>query len=98
MPDLPPSTLHRARWRRARHWKARLVLLQHLITLVALVAVIAFIALCYHALTVYGARQGYGAPRGGEARVAIALFLGGGVVGGVAVYVVMAGRGRGGDD
>ena len=91
---VPPSPEHRARWRRARHWKARVILLQHLITLVALMAVIAFIALCYEALTVYGARQGYGTLHEDVARVGIAIFLGGGLVSGVVVYAVIAGKRR----
>jgi len=91
---VPPSPEHRARWRRAQHWKARVIFLQHLITLVALLAVIAFIALCYEALIVYGARQGYGTLHGNVARVGIVLFLGGGLVGGVLVYMMMATRRR----
>jgi hypothetical protein len=95
MPEpLPSSTAHRGRWRRARHWKARIIFLQHLVTLVAMLAVLAFIALCYEALTVYGARQGYGTLNGDVARVGIALFLGGGLVGGCVVYAVMVGRRR----
>jgi hypothetical protein len=56
--------------------------------------VIAFIAPCYEALVAYGARQGYGTPHRDVARVGLALFLSGGLVGGIVVYAVMASRRR----
>ncbi len=81
MTAMPPSPLHRTRWKRARHWKARVIALKHLVTLATMLAVIAFVALCYHALTIYSARQGYGGLRSDVARVGLALFLGGVLVG-----------------
>lgn len=90
---MPPSPEHRARWRRVRHWKARMVPLGRLGTIATMLAVAAFIALCYHAFTVYSARQGYGGVRADVARVGLALFLGGVLVGWV-LCALWAGRRR----
>lgn len=89
MPTLPPSPEHRARWRRARHRKYLVVVLRNLANLASMLAVLAFIALVYRALTVYGARQGYAHV---GARLGIALFLGGGVVGALVCYSWLVGR------
>jgi hypothetical protein len=51
-----PSPLHVARRRRARHWKARMIFLQHVAPIATMLAVVAFVALCYHALTIYSAQ------------------------------------------
>jgi len=92
MPRPPPSPLHVARRRRARHWKARMTFFRHVATIATMLAVVAFIALCYHALTIYSARQGYGGMRSDVARVGIALFLGGVLVGWVACAAWGQGR------
>lgn len=90
---MPPSPLHRARWKHARHWKARVVVLKHIANLATVLAAIAFGALCYHAPTIYSARQGYGGLRSDVARVGLALFLGGLLVGWF-LSTVWAGRRR----
>lgn len=79
MSHLPPSPEHRARWQRARHWKARVLVLKHFAILATMLVVIAFLGVCYHALTIYGRGSGY--RHGDIARVGIALFFGGGLVG-----------------
>jgi hypothetical protein len=91
VPDLPPSPLHRARWKRARRWRLRILILKHLVNLVTMLAVIACIAFVYHALTIYGAREGY-APH--SVRLEIAVFLAGGLVGALVVYYWLAGKRR----
>jgi len=91
MPALPPSPEHRARWKRARHFKARVLVLKHLLNLVAMLAVLAFILLVYRALTIYAAQRGYA--RMG-ARLGFALFLAGGLAGACVCYYWMADRRR----
>lgn len=94
MSSVPPSPEHRARWRRARHFKTRMLLLERLAAILVMLAVIGFIALCYRAMSIYAARNGY-RQDADVARVGLALFLAGGLVGGVVVYVVMAGKRKG---
>jgi hypothetical protein len=92
MPDIPPSPEHRARWRRARHIKTRILVIKHLVNLATMVAVALTIGVIYRMVSVYAARQGY--TRADMGRVGVALFLAGGLVGGGVVYVAMAGRRR----
>lgn len=91
MAALPPSPDHRARWKRARHWKTRVFVLKHIVNLVSLLAVLAFLLLVYRALTIYAAQRGYAHV---DARLGIALFLVGGLAGACVCYYWMADRRR----
>jgi hypothetical protein len=90
-PSCRRRPVHRARWKRARHRKYRVVVLRNLVNLVSMLAVLAFIALMYRALTIYAAQRGYTHV---DARLGIALFLAGGLVGALVCYSWLAGRRR----